>query len=74
MAVVEYRKVKCDECGKEVEIKEPMHLPCSWLEIDITECCGASGTVVLSKEVCSRKCALNMLKKLKKIPKVIHRL
>jgi len=69
MTVVNYRKVKCDECGKEEEIKDGGSKPSHWLEISVVEWFGNSGEGRLNKEVCSEKCALRLLKKLKKIPK-----
>ena len=44
MSIVQYRKVKCDECGKIVEIKESSHLPSGWLSIELCEWHGTSGT------------------------------
>ncbi len=69
MTIVEYRKVKCDECGKEEEIKSGGCKPTNWLEISVVEWHGSSGEGRLNKEVCSEKCALELMKKLKKIPK-----
>ncbi len=69
MAVIEYRKVKCDECGEEEEIKDGGTRPSNWLEINITEWHGSSGDVRLNREVCSEECALALIKKLKEIPK-----
>ena len=69
MAVIEYRKVKCDECGKEEEIKYGGTRPSNWLEISITEWHGSSGDIRLNREICSEECALKLIKKLKEIPK-----
>ena len=69
MVVIEYRKVKCDECGKEEEIESGGSRPTNWLEISITEWFGNNGNVRLNREVCSEKCALKLIKKLKEIPK-----
>jgi len=68
MAVIQRPIGKCDQCGKEVEFEEG-HLPDHWLEIAITEWWGSSGTGILSREVCSNKCALDLMHALKKIPK-----
>ncbi len=68
MAIVDYRKVKCDECGKEEEIKDGGTKPSRWLEVNITEWLGNSGRGRFGKEVCSEKCALKIIHKLKKIP------
>jgi len=51
MAVIEYRKVKCDECGKEEEIKDGGTRPSNWFEVSITEWYGSSGDVRLNREV-----------------------
>ncbi len=70
MTIVEYRKVKCDECGKEEEVKDSGCYPDNWLVISIFQWSGNSGRRRLEKEVCSEKCAIKLLKKLKKIPKL----
>ena len=67
--IVEYRKVKCDNCGKEEEVKHSGTKPTHWLEISITDWKGNSGYGRLNREVCSEKCALELIKNLKEIPK-----
>lgn len=69
MAIIEYRKVKCDECGKEEEIKDGGTRPTHWLEISITDWAGSTGHGRLNREVCSEKCALKLIHNLKKLPK-----
>ncbi len=69
MTIVEYRKVKCDECGKEEIIKNSGSYPSYRLVIDISEWFGSTGEIRLNKEVCSEECALKLMKKLKEIPK-----
>ncbi len=69
MVIVNYRKVKCDECGKEEEIKDGGTRPSNWFEVSITEWFGSTGSVRFCKEVCTEKCALDLIRKLKKIPK-----
>ncbi len=69
MTVIEYRKVKCDNCGKEEVVKNDGWRPSHWLEISITEWSERVGEGRLNKEVCSEKCALELLKNLKEIPK-----
>ena len=69
MVIIEYRKVKCDECGKKEEIKEGGTKPTNWFEVSIAQWFGNTGNVRLNKEVCSEKCALKLIKKLKGIPK-----
>ncbi len=69
MAIINYRKVKCDECGKEEEIKDSGSRPSNWFEVSITEWFGSSGYGRFGKEVCTEKCALKIIHKLKKIPK-----
>ena len=69
MATTQYRKVKCDQCGKEVEMKGDFgSMPIGWFEIEITEWNGSTGEGRFNKEVCSESCALKVLKELKKIP------
>lgn len=67
--IIEYRKVKCDECEKVVEVEGAGSLPSNWLVIEVVEWSGSSGQVRLNKEVCSEKCVLKFMKNLKKIPK-----
>ena len=69
MTVIEYRKVKCDECGKEEVVKDDGWRPYNWLEISIVEWNKSVGEGRLNKEVCSEECALKLIKKLKEIPK-----
>ena len=69
MTIVNYRKVKCDECEKEEEIKDSGTKPTNWLEVNITEWFGNTGYGRFCKEVCTEKCALKIIHKLKKIPK-----
>ena len=68
MSIVEYRKVKCDNCRKEKIIRDSGSYPSGWLVIEIYEWDGMSGRERLHKEVCSGKCALEIIKKVKKIP------
>lgn len=78
MTVVEYRKVRCDNpsCKKEIEIKREMgfSLPMKWIDINIIEGKGSSGTVVYSGEFCSRTCALVVMHSLIDIPRDIVRI
>ena len=69
MAIIEYRKVQCDNCGKTEEIKEGGSHPSNWFELNIVQWTGTTGYGRWTKEVCSEKCALEIMKKLKKIPK-----
>jgi len=69
MSIVEYRKVKCDECGKEVTIKEAGYsIPFGWYELGITLGKKSHGQGVYDKELCSKKCILKHANNLKKIP------
>ena len=71
MAVVdEYRKVKCDNCGKEKIVDHSGQYPSNWLIILITEWIGLGGYKRYNKDVCSDKCALKLLHNLNKIPKI----
>jgi len=77
MSIVQYRKVKCDnkKCGKETIIKnEGFSLPLGWLEINILEGKSGCGNLVFSAEVCSRKCALELMHSLRKIPERVYRI
>lgn len=67
--IVEYRKVKCNNCGKEEKIKDGGSKPTKWLDISITEWFRDTGTGRFNREVCSDKCVLELIKKLKEIPK-----
>ena len=64
MARIQFERHKCDCCGKEEDGKMPL----GWYEINITKWQGSSGRRVYNKEVCSKKCALNLVSKIKKIP------
>ncbi len=68
MVVVEFRKVKCDNCSKEETIEDSGHRPDNWLEVSVVEWFGSTGTGRLNNEVCSEKCVLELMKKLKEIP------
>ena len=70
MSIVEYRKLKCDNCGKEEEVKGAGSYPNKWLEISIYEWSGTSGERRYEKEVCGDKCAIELMKKLEKIPEI----
>ena len=72
--IVEYRKVRCDECGKEETVAGAANFPSGWLTLGITEWSGSSGHEFLSKDICSRRCALRLMKKIKTIPKVRYRI
>ncbi len=68
MTIVEYRKVKCDECGKEESVEGGGSYPPQWLVIGISEWNGDIGQGRLTKEVCCEECALKLMKELKEIP------
>ena len=68
MVVIEFRKVKCDNCGEIKEIEGGSSFPSGWLELTIVEWSLSSGTSRWNKDVCGDKCALEIIKKLKKIP------
>lgn len=67
MSRIQYERHKCDCCGKEEDIQFGSR-PLNWYEIEITKWHGNSGEGVFNKEVCSKKCALEILSKVKKIP------
>ena len=72
--IVEYRKVRCDECGKEEIIQDSGLLPLGCLAINIHEAYGTIAHPVLEKEVCSRKCAIKLMNETKKLPKQSFRM
>ena len=74
MAVVEFRKVRCDCCGKEEIQEEGGKYPTYWLEISITEWIFTSGHTLLNKDEYSKKCAVKLLNSIKKIPKAKYRM
>lgn len=69
MAVAEYRKVKCDNCEKEKIVKNSGRYPPNWIVISINEWIGNIGHSRYCKDVCSGKCAIDLLNNLKKLPK-----
>ena len=69
MVVIEYRKVKCDECGKVEEADGGESYPSNWFTIAVHKWFGNMGNGELNKEVCSEKCAIKLMNNLKKIPK-----
>lgn len=68
MTIIEYRKVQCDQCGKIEEVKESGTLPYNWFTVEICEWFGSTGEGRFNKEVCSEKCVIEMMNKIKKIP------
>lgn len=69
MSVIQYRKMKCDECGKTQEVNEKLQsYPSGWLEVNVTEWTGNTGHGLVYKEICSTKCALKILHTIKIIP------
>lgn len=73
MATITYRKVKCDNCGKEVELKDEtgFTVPHRWFEITITEGKKGYGQGIFTAEVCSKECTLKKLHSIKKLPQPI---
>lgn len=68
--IVQYRKAKCDNCSKEKIVEGAGWLPFGWLTISVAQTHGLMGNIVLTKEVCSKKCAIAFMNKIKKIPKI----
>lgn len=67
--IIQNRKAKCDNCGKENIVEGAGWLPFGWLTICLTRMHGVTGNQILSKEVCSKKCAISFMNKIKEIPK-----
>ncbi len=67
MTKIQYAKYKCDNCSKVVEVKN-VGWPNNWFEVNISRWCGNSGRTLVSKDVCSKKCVFNMMKKIDKLP------
>ena len=69
--IVQYRKARCDLCGKEAEVRENSgDLPLGWIETKIAKRNGSMGYVVIKQETCSEECALKLIQSIKEIPKV----
>ncbi len=67
--IVQYRKARCDNCGKERMVEGIGSLPLLWLKLSLNQTHGVMGNTVLAKEVCSKKCAIAFMNKIKEIPK-----
>lgn len=66
--IIQYKKIKCDNCGKEEMVKENVRSK-DRIEISIVQWSGSVGQERLVKDTCSDKCALELIKGLKRIPK-----
>ncbi len=67
--IVQYRKAKCDECDKEKNVEGAGLLPFGWLTLSLTKARGMMGNIILAKEYCSKKCAIDFMNKINEIPK-----
>ncbi|MEK6949368.1 MAG: hypothetical protein AABX34_04050 [Nanoarchaeota archaeon] len=72
--IIEYRKARCDKCGKEEIVEGAGTLPFRWLTISLAETHGLMDNIILTKEVCSKKCAVAFMNKIRDIPKIQRRL
>lgn len=68
--ITQYRKARCDKCGKEKIVEGSGILPFGWLTLSVTRMRGLIGNIILAKEVCSKKCAIAFMSKIKEIPKI----
>ena len=72
MVTITYRKVKCDNCGKEVELNDEIgfSIPHRWFEIDVVEGMKGHGQGILRVEVCSEKCVIKKLHSITKLKRL----
>lgn len=70
MSVSQYKRYKCDNCGKEKEIRNDFsdQFPTRWIKIEIWEHIQNIGRRRFYKEVCSHKCMKEVMSKFKKLP------
>ncbi len=72
MSVSQYKRYKCDNCGKEKEIRSDFgydHIPTGWFIIEIHQFKQSIGTRRFYKEVCSHKCVKEVMSKFKGLPR-----
>lgn len=67
--IIQYRKARCDNCSKEKIVEGVGSLPFGWLTISVAQTHGLTGNIILTKEFCSKKCAIAFMNKIKEIPK-----
>ena len=67
--ITQYRKARCDKCGREKIVEGAGTLPFGWLTLSLTQMRGLIGNIILTKEVCSKKCAIAFMNKINDIPK-----
>jgi len=72
--IIQHRKARCDKCGREKIVEGSGTLPFGWLIISITQMRGLMGNIILTKEVCSKKCAVAFMNKIRDIPKIQRRI
>ena len=68
--IIQYRTAKCDNCGREKAVEGVGTLPFGWLTLSLTQMRGLIGNIILTKEVCSKKCAIAFMNKIRDIPKI----
>ncbi|GEM_PF-3041720 len=67
--IIQYRKARCDKCGREKAVEGAGILPFGWLCLSLTQMRGLMGNTILTKEVCGKKCAVALMNKIRIIPK-----
>lgn len=70
MALIEYRRLKCDQCGRLKDLLEnekPRRT--TYFRVTITRWKYNMGTDALQRDACSERCVLRILRSIRKIPK-----
>ena len=67
MVVTQIKKVKCDNCLKEREAPSGACMPFGWFELSVTEWHRNCGERRLHKDLCSEKCAIELMHKIEKL-------
>ncbi|MCD6496563.1 MAG: hypothetical protein J7K54_04800 [Candidatus Aenigmarchaeota archaeon] len=68
MSIAEYRRIRCDSCGKEETVRNGYDLPYGWFTITAAESLGPVEVTRFEKDACSEKCVLEIMHGLKKLP------
>lgn len=71
MSISQYKRYKCDNCGKEKEMRSDFgdEFPTGWFRIEIYSFSQGIGTARFYKEVCSHKCVKEVMSKFKGLPR-----
>lgn len=72
MSISRYKRYKCDNCGKEKEVRNDFseQFPTGWFKIEIYHFRQGIGRCRFYKEVCSHKCVREVTSKFKGLPRV----